>query len=446
MPPALDTRASYSVDAATLPQNRDTPVTPTKTTNTVASNYLPKPVERVGTFAALRNPNFRLYFIGQLISTSGTWTQNVAQGYLVFQLTKSEWWVGVIACAVGLPMLFISPYAGVIVEHFPRRRVLMVTQVIQMVLAFILTALVLTNTIQIWHIVGLALVLGVTTAFDAPARQTFISDLVGRELLPSGIALNSVIVNGSRVFGPTLAGLLLVLLNVTWCFFLNGISFLFVIFMLALVKPPALDRPDKRPGAFTQIREGLGYVRHNSVVLPLLLLSSVGGILCWSVISQFPAFADEVMHSPENGLALLSAANGVGAVITALTISSLARRFGYGRILTIVTVATSVFIILLSQTTNLVTGALASAAMGFAVIAYFVTINTTIQLNIPDQYRGRVLSLYTLTIIGLNPFGALVLGALAEWLRTPSAMLIYGVLFGIASIAILIKFPQVRRI
>jgi MFS family permease len=439
MPPALDTRASMSLDAAAIPTS-DTPA------NITSSAARPNPAQRVGTFAALRNPNFRLYFIGQLISTSGTWTQNVAQGYLVFQLTKSEWWVGVIACAVGLPMLFISPYAGVIVEHFPRRKVLMVTQIIQMILAFILTALVLTNAIQIWHIVGLALILGITTAFDAPARQTFISDLVGRDLLPSGIALNSVIVNGSRVFGPTLAGLLLVLLNVTWCFFLNGVSFIFVILTLALVKPPVLDRPDKRPGAFTQIQEGLSYVRRNTVVLPLLLLSSVGGILCWSVISQFPAFADEVMHSPENGLAILSAANGVGAVIAGVTISNLARRFGFGRILSIVTVATAVFMIALSQTTNLVTGALASAALGFAVIAYFVTINTTIQLNIPDQYRGRVLSLYTLTIIGLNPFGALTLGALAEWLATPSAILIYGVLFGIASVAVLIRFPQVREI
>jgi MFS family permease len=433
MPPALDSRATYSLDNAKL-------------SNTETTTFRPKSVQRVGTFAALRNTNFRLYFIGQLISTSGTWTQNVAQGYLVFQLTKSEWWVGVVACAVGLPMLFISPYAGVIIEHFPRRKVLMVTQTIQMMLAFILTALVVTNAVQIWHIVGLALLLGITTAFDAPARQTFINDLVGRDLLPSGIALNSVIVNGSRVFGPTLAGLLLVLLNAAWCFFLNGISFLFVIIMLMLVKPPALDRPDRRPGAFTQIREGLSYVRHNSVVLPLLMLSAVGGILCWSVISQFPAFADEVMHSPENGLALLSAANGVGAVIAALTISSLARRYGFGRLLTVVTVATSIFIIVLSQTTNLVTGALASAAMGFAVISYFVTINTTIQLNIPDQYRGRVLSLYTLTIIGLNPFGALALGALAEWLNTPNGMLIYGIIFGIASIAILFRFPQVRRI
>lgn len=444
MPPTLDTRASYSVDAAVLSEaalpNNNSPA------KAMSSPLPAKSPQRVGTFAALQNSNFRLYFIGQLISTSGTWMQNVAQGYLVFQLTKSEWWVGVVACAVGLPMLFLSPYAGVIIERFPRRRVLMVTQVLQMLLAFILTALVLTNTVQIWHIVGLALLLGLTTAFDAPARQTFISDLVGRDLLPSGIALNSVIVNGSRVFGPTLAGLLLVLLNATWCFFLNGISFIFVIITLVFVRPPVLDQPDKRPGAFTQIKEGLTYVRHNSVVLPLLLLSAIGGILCWSVISQFPAFSAEVMHSPENGLALLSAANGVGAVIAALTISNLARRFGFGRLLTVVTVATAVFIVVFSQTTNLVTGALASAVMGFAVISYFVTINTTIQLNIPDQYRGRVLSLYTLTIIGLNPFGALALGALAEWLTTPYAILIYGVLFGLASITVLIKFPQVRRI
>ncbi len=437
MTPALN--ASASLDTAAQSQDITT-----SAANSPA--HIPASDRPSGAFAALRNPNFRLYFIGQLISTSGTWTQNVAQGYLVFQLTKSEWWTGVVACAVGLPMLFVSPYAGVLIEHIPRRKVLMITQTIQMLLAFALTLLVVTNTVQIWHIITLALLLGITTAFDAPARQTFISDLVRRELLPSGIAINSLIVNGSRVFGPTLAGLLLVLLNVAWCFFLNGISFVFVIFMLALVKPPKLIRPDKRPAAFTQIREGLAYVRHNTVVLPLLLLSSIGGIFCWSIISQFPAFADEVLHSPKDGLALLSAANGVGAVITGLSISTLARKVGYGRILTGVTLAMPIFVILLSQSTTLWMGAFASAVVGYCVISFFVTINTTIQLNIPDHYRGRVLSLYTLTIIGLNPFGALALGALAEWMDTPTALLIYGVLFGIAAIWVLIRFPQARRI
>ncbi len=164
------------------------------------------------------------------------------------------------------------------------------------------------------------------------------------------------------------------------------------------------------------------------------------------MISQFPAFADEVLHAPTDGLAIISAANGVGAVVTGLTISSLARRFGFGRILTVVAIAAALFIALLSQMTTLAVAAFVSALMGFCVISFFVTINTTIQLNIPDQYRGRVLSLYTLTIIGLNPFGALALGALAEWLNTPNAMLIYGLLFGIACTVILVKFPQIRRV
>lgn len=400
---------------------------------------------RIGTFEALKTHNFRLYFMGQLVSMSGTWMQNVAQGYLVFRLTKSEFWLGIVACAAGLPLLLISPFAGVIVERMPRRRLMLITQTIQMILAFILAALVFTNAVQIWHIVVLALLLGLTNAFDAPARQTFIGDLISKDLLTSGIAMNSIIVNGSRVLGPAVAGIMLATFGVVWCFFLNGISFLFVIATLFMLHLPAHLRNTQPVHAFTQLLEGLAYVRSHPVVMPLLLLSAAGGFFCWATLSLFPAFSDVVLGSPKEGLAIISAANGLGAVFAGLAISYLGHRFGRGRVLTMIGLLTGMFIALMSRTNTLPGAALMSAGFGFAAIAYFVTINTSIQLLIPNEFRGRVLSIYTLSIIGLNPFGALLLALLAEKVGNPDALAIYGGILFLVCSAVLIKFPQVRR-
>jgi MFS family permease len=401
---------------------------------------------RVGTFAALQSSNFRLYFIGQLLSMSGTWMQNVAQGFLVFQLTKSEFWLGIVACAAGLPLLLLSPFAGVIVERMPRRRLMLITQVIQMMLAFILAALVFTNAVQIWHIVVLATLLGITNAFDAPARQTFIVDLIGKDLLPSGIAMNSIIVNGSRVLGPTVAGIFLATFGAAWCFLLNGLSFLCVIGTLFALHLDSESRPKQKTRALAQLREGLRYVRSHPVVMPLILLSGAGGFLCWATISLFPAFSDVVLHAPEEGLAIISAANGVGAVLAGLVISYLGQKYGRGRILTTIGLMTGIFIALMSRTTTLPLAALMSAGFGFCAISFFVTINTSIQLTIPNEFRGRVLSIYTWSIIGLNPFGALLLAFLAEEIGNPDALAIYGGLLWLVCAAVLVKFPQVRRI
>jgi MFS family permease len=401
--------------------------------------------KHIGTFEALKSHNFRLYFIGQLLSMSGTWMQNVAQGFLVFQITRSELWLGVVACAAGLPHLLVSPFAGVIIERMPRRRLMLITQIVQMMLAFILAALVFTDAVEIWHIVVLALLLGVSNAFDAPARQTFIADLIGKELLTSGIAMNSIIVNGSRVLGPTAAGLFLATFGAAWCFFFNGVSFLFVIGTLVMLRLPAHVRPVQKNSTLTQLREGLAYVRSHSVVMPLLMLSSAGGFFCWATLSLFPAFSDVVLGSPKDGYAIISAANGAGAVLAGLLVSYLGQRYGRGRVLMTVGLSTGVFIALMSRATTIPAAALMSAGFGFGAITFFVTLNTSIQLAIPNEFRGRVLSIYTLSIIGLNPFGALLLSSIAEKLGNPDALAIYGVILWLACAVVLYKSPQVRE-
>lgn len=404
------------------------------------------PAARTGVFAPLQNTNFRLYFFGQLISTSGTWMQNVAQGYLVFQLTRSELWLGVVACAMGIPILLITPFAGVIVERMSRRQLLLLTQSAMMSLALILAALVFTNAVQIWHIVVLALLLGTCTAFDAPARQTFISDLVEKDLLPGGIALNSIIINGSRTLGPTVAGILLITLGTAWCFLLNGLSFLVVIGSLLLMRLETRPSDARHSSALTELREGLRYVRRHPVVPPLLMLSASGSFFGWSTMALMPAFSDEILRSPETGFALVTAASGLGAVLAGLLIATLTRKFERGRIVAFMAIATPVFALLLSRMTTVPTAVLMSLGAGFSIIAYFVSINTAIQLVIDNELRARVLSLYTLTIMGLNPFGALLLGTIAERIGTPDALTLFALTLGAICTAVLVRFPQVRQI
>lgn len=407
--------------------------TQTQTANTVRPN----------TYSALRSPNFRLYFIGQLVSISGTWMQNVAQGYLVFSLTRSELWLGIVALAAGIPTLLMSPIAGVVVENVPRRRLLMVTQTIQMLLAFILTALTFTGLVQVWHIILLAFCLGITNALDMPARQTFIVEMVGRGDLHSGITLNSILNSAARVLGPTLAGLALVKFGVVWCFFINGVTFLAVLFSLFIMQVPfAITRLKKKVSALSQLKEGLGFARHDSIVAPLLLLACLLGFFIVPIIQILPAYADVILHSAKEGYAALSSAQGLGSVIGGIILGWLAYRMGYGRLIASAIVFGALALILMARQTTTPLAAFAAGLSGLFLILQAVSINTLIQMTTPDEYRGRILSLYTLAFIGIAPFGSLLLGALASVIGTSLAIGLYGVLSGIGGGLIIWRWPQ----
>lgn len=400
-------------------------------------------VVRPNTYSALRSPNFRLYFIGQLVSISGTWMQNVAQGYLVFSLTRSELWLGIVALAAGIPMILMSPIAGVVVENVPRRRLLMITQTIQMLLAFILTALAFTGLVQVWHIVLLAFCLGITNALDMPARQTFIVEMVGREDLHSGIALNSILNSAARVLGPTLAGLALVKFGVVWCFFINGATFLAVLFSLFIMEVPfAITRVKKTASALSQLKDGLRFARHDPIVAPLLLLACLLGLFVVPIIQLLPAFADLILHSPKEGYAAMSSAQGVGSVIGGIAIGWLAYRMGYGRLIAASIAFGALSLILLARQTMIPFAAFATGLSGLFLILQAVSLNTLIQTTVPDEFRGRVLSLYTLAFLGVAPFGSLMLGALASVIGTATAVGLYGVLSGISGGLIILRWPQ----
>jgi MFS family permease len=399
-----------------------------------------------GIRAAFNTPEFKLYFIGQLISVSGTWMQSVAQGWLVFHLTQSELWLGLVACAAGLPPLFLSPFAGVVVDRMPRRKLLIATNVSAMVLAFILALLVAMNTVQVWHIVVLAALLGITNTLDAPARQTFVSDLLPRSALPSGIRLNSMMMSMGRIFGPSIAGVVLAQFGAAWCFLINSVSFVFVIGTLLTIHPTGERKMIGAGSPITQLIEGWRFSRLHPVIAPLLLLSSLCSIFTVNLMTLLPAYASVVLKSPEAALAAMSASQGFGAVVAGGLAGWLHMRFGRGRIVVIFALFTPLLIALLPAINDTLLATLITGVVGFSQILMFVTINTLLQTESPEAFRGRVISLYTLTWLGLTPFGALALSLIGELTDVNTALLWCAAAGLISSLAVIVRAAQMRRV
>jgi len=372
--------------------------------------------------------------------------QMLAQGWLVFYLTRSELALGLVTFASGVPALFLSPFAGVVVDRFSRRALLLVTQIVQMILAFVLAALVFTDLVQVWHIVFLAFLLGLTKSLDAPARQAFIKDMVGHEDMSSGITLNSIMVNGGRVIGPSLAGVLLASLGAGWCFLLNGVTFIAVIFSLFVIREQYRVPGVGKGSPIKQMREGLAFSRRHQTILPLLLLAAVAAMSVVNTITLLPAFADVVLRSPVDGLSLLSAAQGVGAIIGGFMLTVLVNRFGHGRIAAIMMLVWSVAVISLGNTTQVPIAAFLMGLFGASLVLFFVNTNTMIQLVVPDNYRGRVMSLFTLSFVSLTPLSALFIGAIANSIGTPAMLTILGTINGGLALVILMRWPAVWRI
>lgn len=399
-----------------------------------------------GTFSALRNSNFRLYFIGQLISQSGTWMQNIAQGYLVYTLTGSEAALGLVALAAGLPILLVSPIAGVIVERYPRRTILMLTQTGQMLLALTLTFLAATGIVQVWHVVFLAFILGVINAFDAPSRQIIIIETVGKENLSSGVTLGSILNSLTRVLGPVVGGIVLAAAGVVWCFGLNALSFLAVIGCLYFVRVPyAMERPTTQARPLAQLREGFAYVRQDLQVLSLLLLAAVVGFFLLPILSMLPAVADATIHSHSDGYALLSAAEGLGAVLAGVLTARLTVRYTRSRIIAVSLALICTMMSILGFQSGPVPAFIATTLTGLSMITVMVNMNTSMQLILPNEFRGRVMSLYMLTLMGLGPFGSLAIGTVAEETGIAVALAIFGITAGILGGLIIYKLHPGTR-
>ncbi len=386
------------------------------------------------TFAALKHRNFRLFFFGQLVSLTGTWMQNTAQSWLVYQLTGSKLLLGVVAAVGSAPMLLFSIWGGSVADRHAKRTILLFTQSSMMVLAFVFSALVWSKLVQPWHIMVLAALGGIAMAFDMPARQAFMVEMTSREDLMNALSLNSSIVNGARVVGPAVAGLLMAGVGLGACFFLNGLSFLAVLGGLLLMHLPRFIPPAEPESTWQHALEGFGYVAKHSRVRTLLLLFSVVGVFGWSYSVLLPAFATDLLHVGSREYGVLLSANGIGALAGALTVATYGNRI-HRRLLIFGGLGLfSAALLVLAMTRDYYLALVVMAIAGWGMLLYFSTTNTVIQLSVADGMRGRVMGIWALVFGGMMPVGGMEAGSLSHWLGVPWAVAIGAIVCGAAAL------------
>ncbi len=395
-------------------------------------------------FRSLRHRNFRLFWSGQLISLIGTWMQNLGQAWLVLELTHSSFKLGIVSALQFLPMLFLSFPAGVLIDYFPKRMIIIATQTVMMVLAFTLAALQWSGGVLYWHVLVLATILGVANTVDMPARQAFIIEMVGKEDLMNAIALNSSIFNAARAVGPAIAGLLIGALGTGACFFVNGLSYLAVIWGLWLIS--FAEPRTMRQGTYhimVDIREAMRYIRNTPVVMVTILLVAVVSIFGTNFNVLVPVFARQELHRDAAAFGFLMSAFGTGALIGAVSLAALSRQGPKSSFLLGGGMALSLILILIGTQHSYAWTALLLALAGWCLVTFFGMANSTVQLNTEDQLRGRVMSVYTFTFGGLTPFGSLFAGSVAHYVDAPFTFALGGLISGIVFFAVILKRKKI---
>jgi MFS family permease len=397
--------------------------------------------------SSLRHRNFRLFFSGQVVSLTGTWMQNVAQAWLVLELTQSPFKLGIISALQFAPMLVLSFPAGVLIDSFPKRKIIIASQSVMMILAFTLAFLDGTGMVQYWHIVILAGVLGIANTVDMPARQSFLIEMVGKEDLMNAIALNSSIFNAARAIGPAIAGLLIGSLGTAACFLVNGLSYCAVILGLSLMTCEETRRP-RRYDLLNDIGEGLRYIRNTPAILITIVLVAVVGVFAANFTVLVPVFARQELQKDATAFGLLMSSFGTGALFGAFSLALLSRHGPNPAILLFGGMGLSLTLITIGFQSSYVLTAVLLAFSGWFLVTFFGMANTMVQLKTEDHLRGRVMSVYTFTFGGLTPFGSLFAGALADWLKTPFTFALGGVVSGIVFFAVIVnrrRIPEWRK-
>jgi len=398
-------------------------------------------------FRSLRHKNYRLYVAGQSISLIGTWIQNIALGWLVYRLTGSAMHLGVIAFAAQIPSLIITPFAGVYTDRFNRKKVLLLTQVLAMLTAFVLATLVLLDIARIWHLMVLAVFSGIINAFDTPFRHTFVLELVGdREDLPNAIALNSSLLNTARFIGPPIAGVLITLVGEGWCFMINGISFVAVIISMMKIRVAEFRAVIKEAGVFEQLVEGLRYSWNYKPVRYLLMLTATCGLLGLPFQALMPAFASDILKGSAALLGTLTGSMGAGALTGALYLASRQRIKALPVNIFISALLFATALMIFSQSGRILLSMAALYAAGFGMIVMFNASNALLQSISSDDKRGRVISLYSLTFMGMTPLGNLLAGTVAEFAGVAITILVTGFLCLATAIALRSKVLGIRDI
>ncbi len=398
------------------------------------------------TFASLKYPNFRLWFSGQVVSLIGTWMQATAQGYLVYELTGSPVMLGIVGFANGIPVWLFSLYAGIVADKISRRKLIMITQGSMMLLAFILALLTFTDLIRAWHIVILALLLGTANAFDAPARQSFVVEMVPREDLTNAIALNSSVFNLGTIIGPSVAGLVYAWLGPAWCFTINGVSFIAVLTALSMMHLP--QRPPvtiSETSVRRNLTTGIKFAFDDENIRVLLIMLATSAMFGFGLLNLMPAWATNVLGGDVRTNGLLLSARGVGSLIAALMIAYVGGRIVRGKLWTAGSLVMPFALIILALFRNLPISLLMLVVMGWSLMSVVNITNALIQTHIPDELRGRVMAVYILVFQGSFPIGSLIAGWLAGITNEAITVFSFACVILIIAVLIQVRQPSIRN-
>lgn len=393
---------------------------------------------------AFHHRNYRLFFAGQMISLIGTWMQTVAQSWLVYRLTGSAELLGLMGFASQGPVFLLATLGGVVADRFDRHRIMLMTQTGAMVLAAILAGLTLTERVEVWELFTLAALLGISNAFDVPARQAFIVEIVGHDDLPNAIALNSSLFNGARLFGPAIAGLLVAAGGEGWCFALNAVSYLAVIAGLLAMRRQRKPTPPSQGGVLAHIREGFSFVAGHAPIRVLMLLLGICSLMGISYTVLMPIFADRILGGGPAGLGMLMSASGLGAFAAAILLAARSNPEGLENWVAHGSVAFGLMLVLFSLSPWFWLSAAILVGAGFAFMVQMAATNTLIQTMVPDRYRGRTMALYSIMFIGMSPFGALLAGMLAGRIGAPPTVALGGLICAAAAILFHRHLPRLR--
>jgi MFS family permease len=397
-------------------------------------------------FRALKHRNYRLFFVGQGLSLVGTWMQNLALSWLVYRLTNSVFLLGVVGFSSQIMILVFSPLAGVIADRFNRHRLIVMTQILALLQAVVLTILVYTALINVWEIIVLCLCLGFVMSFDAPLRQSFVVEMVGdKKDLGNAIALNSTVFNGARLIGPALAGIAIAALGEGFCFLMNAVSYLAVIVSLLMMRLNAAPKPKKESAVLREMKEGFAYAyRFPPIRYVILLLGSISLIgMPYAVL--MPVFARDILRGGPQTLGLLVGMSGIGAICGGAYLASRKNVIGLTRIIPAASAIFSLALIAFSFSSVLWFSLAAVTLGGFGMMLHMASSNTLLQTVVDEDKRGRVMSLYTMAFLGMTPFGSLFAGSLASRIGAQLTLALCGLLCLSLAFCFTLLLPEIRR-
>jgi len=397
-------------------------------------------------FRSLKYPNYRLFFAGQSISLVGTWVQRMALPWLVYSQTKSVFMLGFVTFMGQIPTFLLAPFAGVLSDRFNRYYMLIGLQTLAMAQAIVLAILVLTNRIELWQIIALSGLLGCINAFDIPTRQSFVVKMVNDKAdLSNAIALNSSMVNGAKLLGPSIAGILIATVGEGYCFLINAISYVFVILSLLLMKIGPIEKRLRKTNLFSDLKDGFSYAFGFVPICYIILLLALVSIMSMPYLVLMPVIAKEMLHGTSLTYGFLMGASGAGALAGALYLASRKSVLGLGKIIPMATFILSIGIIGFAFSRNVYISIAFLVITGLGLMLQLASSNTIIQTIVAEDKRGRVMSIYTMAFMGTAPFGSFMAGSLAKLIGASFTLLIGGLVCMAGAVLFYLKLPEIRR-